>query len=131
MQKLNINRDQGKKQETIVQTGLLVNISAIADLLYNVDGTYDMLERRVKELEVSDNMTKLLFGSQLKSNALEWLHPRSEYISISLDDLLSSLKEIFYHFENVFVAKRNFEAHTWRKEESFSEYLHQKVILGN
>lgn len=29
------------------------------------------------------------------------------------------------------MARRKFEARVWKTEESFSEYLHEKVILGN
>ncbi|XP_076246357.1 uncharacterized protein LOC143186556 [Calliopsis andreniformis] len=48
-----------------------------------------------------------------------------------LNELLDNLRETFYHPENVLEARRRFEARTWKKEESFSKYLHQKVILGN
>ncbi|KAK9304212.1 hypothetical protein QLX08_004372 [Tetragonisca angustula] len=76
-------------------------------------------------------MVKLLIGSRLKGNALEWLHSKPEYVSMPLDELLGNLREMFYHPENVLVARRKFEARVWNREEPFSEYLHEKVILGN
>nr|XP_012146049.1 PREDICTED: uncharacterized protein LOC105663193 [Megachile rotundata] len=76
-------------------------------------------------------MTKLLMESRLKGNAFKWLHSRPEHIAMSVEELLSNLCEMFCHPENALEMRRRFEARVWKKEESFSEYLHRKVILGN
>ncbi|KAK9304218.1 hypothetical protein QLX08_004378 [Tetragonisca angustula] len=134
MQRLSV-RDQERE---IVQRVSPVDISAIAELLSNFDGsanTFETWERRIIELrntyKLSDDMVKLLIGSRLRGNALKWLHSRVEYVSMPLDELLDNLREMFYHPENVLVARRKFEARVWKREEPFSEYLHEKVILGN
>lgn len=37
---------------------------------------------------------------------------------------------MFFH-EPSKVLRRQFEQRTWRRDETFGEYLHQKVIMGN
>ncbi|CAK9799255.1 Transposon Tf2-6 polyprotein [Anthophora plagiata] len=118
--------------------GKEANVSAIADLLSCFDGssnTFIMWERQVQTLkatyQLTDDTTKLLMGSRLKGNALEWLHSKPEHITMSVEKLLDNLREMFYHPENVLETRRRFEARVWKKEEAFSEYVHQKVILRN
>lgn len=38
---------------------------------------------------------------------------------------------MFFHEPSRIRARRQFEQRAWRRDETFSEYLHQKVILGN
>ncbi|RLU18894.1 hypothetical protein DMN91_009252 [Ooceraea biroi] len=52
-------------------------------------------------------------------------------ISMSLDDLLQEMENIFDQPLGRLNSRRKFEMRKWKKEESFSEYWHDKIILGN
>ncbi|XP_011860261.1 PREDICTED: uncharacterized protein LOC105557594 isoform X3 [Vollenhovia emeryi] len=85
-----------------------------------------------KELELAKHdLTKVMMGSRLKGKALEWLHSRSEYIAMPVNDLLGKLREMFYHRPSKILTRRQFEQRTWKREETFSSYLHDKVILAD
>lgn len=50
---------------------------------------------------------------------------------MSLDDLLQEMGNIFDHPMGRMELRRKFETREWKKEESFNEYWHDKIILGN
>ncbi|RLU19946.1 hypothetical protein DMN91_008505 [Ooceraea biroi] len=50
---------------------------------------------------------------------------------MSLDDLLQEMENIFDQPLGRLDSRRKFEMRKWNKEESFSEYWHDKIILGN
>lgn len=68
---------------------------------------------------------------RLKGKALDWLHSKPEFIKISLEALLFELKSMFHHRPSRMMLRRKFEEREWKKEETFCEYMHDKVILGN
>lgn len=47
------------------------------------------------------------------------------------DELLSALLDMFYHRIDRITLRRQFEARTWRKNETFHDYVHEKVIMAN
>lgn len=85
--------------------------------------------KRVYRLD--DEHTKILIGMRLKGKALEWLHSRPEFVEISVEALLCELKTMYDHRPSKVAQRRKFEERVWRKGETFSDYMHQKIILGN
>lgn len=115
-----------------------INMSAIAELLTTFDGTtgnFETWERQLKLLKqtyrLDDEHARVLIGMRLKGKALEWLHSKPEFMEMSVEALLCELKTMFNHRPSKIVSRKKFEERVWRKEETFSDYVHQKVILGN
>lgn len=121
-----------------VPTSAKVNVTTIAALLSNFDGSLDNFEtweRQVTFLKTAynldDNMTKILIRMRLKGKALEWFHSKSEFIEMTFNDLLIALKGMFHHKPNKIILRRRFEDRVWKKDESFHDYVNEKVILAN
>lgn len=115
-----------------------LNITSIAELLNTFDGCSDAFEtweRQVIFLKdaygLSDDLTKVMIGSRLKGKASEWLHSKSEYIVMPVDDLLRKLRDMFHHRPSKILIRRQFEQRTWKRDETFNSYLHDKMILAN
>lgn len=115
-----------------------INISAVAELLSTFDGAMGNFETWEKQLRLlkrtyrlDDEHTKILIGMRLKGKALEWLHSRPELIEVSVEALLCELKIMFDHRPSRITLRKKFEERVWKKGETFSDYVHQKIILGN
>lgn len=115
-----------------------INMSAIVELLATFDGTtgnYETWEKQLRLLKrtygLDDEHTKILAGMRLKGRALEWLHSRPELIEVSVEALLCELKTMFDHRPSKILLRKKFEERVWKKGETFGEYVHQKIILGN
>lgn len=115
-----------------------LNISAIGELLATFDGTmnnFETWERQLKLLKrtyrLDDEHTRILIGMRLRGKALEWLHSKSELVEISVEALLCEIKTMFDHRPSRIVLRKKFEERVWKKGETFSDYVHQKIILGN
>ncbi|EZA51983.1 hypothetical protein X777_09442 [Ooceraea biroi] len=72
-----------------------------------------------------------MIGLRFKGKALEWLHSRSEYIAMSVGDLLDKLRDMFYRRPSKIVRRKQFEQRIWKRDETFSSYFHDKIILAN
>jgi len=114
------------------------SLNIIADSLSYYDGSsslYEAWERRVKSLrnayELTDDLARLMVGARLKGRAQEWFHSDSGYSDLTVEELLSEMRAMFFHEPSRIQSRRQFEQRTWRRDETFGEYLHQKVILGN
>lgn len=80
---------------------------------------------------MEDDQAKILIGMKLKRKAIEWFHSNPEFISMSFDGLISELRMMFWHRPNKMAIWKKFEARDWRKDETFHEYVHEKIIIGN
>lgn len=141
--RVNNDGDHGNNMTTSygdsnVLTQPRTNITAIADLLNNFNGKsgdFEVWEKQIKLLKstykLEDETVKLLFGMRLKGRALEWLHSKPEYITMTFDQLLDELRAMFYRRQSKIVMRKKFEERVWKKEETFHEYFHEKLILGN
>ncbi|XP_029171737.1 uncharacterized protein LOC114941060 [Nylanderia fulva] len=119
----------------LVQTR--TNITAIADLLSVFDGKsshYETWEKQIKQLRSTyrlEDVAKILIGMRLKGRAHEWLHSRAEHITMTFDHLLDELRAMFFRRQSKVTTRKKFEERVWRKGETFQEYFHEKIILGN
>jgi len=125
-------------EEESGQTQSKISINAIAELLATFDGTmgtFETWERQLRLLRrtyrLNDEHVKLLIGMRLKGKALEWLHSKPEFLEISVEALLCELKSMFDHRPSRVRLCKNFEKREWKKDETFCDYVHQKVMLGN
>lgn len=115
-----------------------VNINAVAELLppfSGINADFDRWERQLRTLKetymLEDKSMRLLIASRLKGKALDWLYSKSEYLEITVEQLLSEMKCMFRRRVSRLTVKKEFEERVWDHGEIFSEYLHDKVILGN
>lgn len=115
-----------------------ININAIASLLGYFEGDGSMFEpwvKRVRSLRsaynLTDDLTRILIGARLKGRAQEWFHSNSTYTEIAVDELLLELRNMFFHELGRVHMRKQFEQRVWQRDETFNEYLHQNVILGN
>lgn len=114
------------------------NLKMIGELLGDFDGVtsdFDTWEKQVRFVKqtyrLEDDHAKILIGAKLKKKALEWFHSRPEYVSMPFETLLEKLSAMFQRRESKLVTRKKFESRIWRKDETFHEYIHEKVIMGN
>lgn len=81
--------------------------------------------------DLDDNSTKLLIGVKVKGKAATWLHSKTEYIDMDVDSLLTEMKKMFDQRPGKLLERRKFKERKWKVGESYREYHHDKIILGN
>jgi hypothetical protein len=98
-------------------------------------GDFRTWRNKLKILEqtyqLNDNHMKILIGTRLRGKALAWLYSANEHMMLSSEELLKGLEAMFDREIDSMVLYEKFRARKWRKDESFSEYMHEKIILGN
>jgi len=131
-------RDDGTMTERVALPRVQAWRPDLADLLSEFDGissSFDTWEKQLKFLKATyhldDNQTKILMGSKLKKRAFEWFHSKPEYIAMPFEELIKKFKAMFQRRESKAVLRKKFENRTWKRDETFHEYVHEKVILGN
>ncbi|XP_076638825.1 uncharacterized protein LOC143350687 [Colletes latitarsis] len=121
-----------------IDNGPRVNVATVADLLSIYKGEVGEYENWEKQLhmicrnyELDARQVKTLISMQLKGKALEWFYSRPEHIEMSVEELLIELRGMYHHRQNRIALRRAFEERVWRRNETFHEYVHEKVIMGN
>jgi len=98
-------------------------------------GDFDTWQNQLRLLKrtyrLDDEHARVLVRMRLRGKALEWLHSKAELVELSVEDLLNELKVMFNHRPSKIMLRKKFEERVWKKGESFTDYMHQKVILGN
>lgn len=115
-----------------------VNVKAIAELLPPFSGdeeSFDRWERQLQLLKATytldDKAVRILIGSRLRGRALDWLYSKAEFLEITVTQLLEEMRSMFGRRISKLVLRKEFEGRVWKYGESFSEYLHDKIILAN
>lgn len=131
-------RDQATGRGNISHDYPRANITVIADLLSCFDGSvgnYEVWEKQLRLIKTTyhlvDEHVKILIGMRLKRKASEWLHSKPQYIELSVDNLLSEMQEMYDHRPSKILLRKQFEERVWQREETFHQYVHEKVILAN
>ncbi|KAH0944610.1 hypothetical protein HN011_001355, partial [Eciton burchellii] len=81
--------------------------------------------------QLNDSHMKILVGLQLRGKARDWLHSADEYMLLSTKELLKGLRSMFDRRLGNKVLHERFREREWRKDETFSDNVHQKIILAN
>lgn len=115
-----------------------INLRTLGELVSDFEGKENSFETWEKQLQLvkatyhlDDNSCKMLIGLKLKGRALTWFHSNATYLELSCNELLIKIKEMFDHRVNKVTLRKQFEGRQWTPEETFPEYLHDKVILAN
>lgn len=114
------------------------NVRAIRDLLSDFDGdegTFWRWEQQIQLLRtmyaLNDAATRILVSSKLKGRASEWFHSKPDHLTLSIEDLLTSMKQMFGLRQSKLSLRKKFEERTWQADESFASYFYDKTILAN
>lgn len=127
-------------------TASMMSISAIAmsgsigtvkDLLPTFDATDGTFWRWKCQLallrgtyQLDDNSTSILISAKLGGKALSWFHSRPEYLTLNIEALQKEM-EMFDQKQSKLSLRKEFEARVWKRNEPFSNYFHEKLILAN
>lgn len=114
-----------------------IGIRALSDLLSDFNGydNFETWEQQVNLLRASyklnDSAVRVLISSKLKGKALSWFHSKPEHLTYDVSELLESMKSMFHHRPSKLLLRKEFESRQWKSGERFTEYYHDKIILGN
>ncbi|EZA49030.1 hypothetical protein X777_12838 [Ooceraea biroi] len=113
----------------------VVRIRDISDMLADFNGDKDTWKGQAGILRTTYQLTedamKMLLSSRLKGKAQEWYHSTATHLQLSVDELFERMDRIFNQRRTRLELRRSFEKRMWQVGESFSTYLHAKVILAN
>ena len=131
-------RERRNEAKTEPDVSPCMNLKMIAELVSEFDGTpenFDVWERQVKFMRttymLTDDVAKTLIGMKLRKKAFEWLHSKAEHLSLTFDELMDEIGRMYRPKRNRIELRKRFEARVWKKGESFREYAHDKIIIGN
>lgn len=119
---------------------MMLSIKNVSDLLCEYNGSDDFERWRAQvnllkilrnTYELDENATKVLVGSKLQGRAADWYFSLVDHLSMEVDRLLEKMDTMFNQPLSRLERKRLFENRIWEKGESFNDYCHAKVILGN
>ncbi|XP_024889023.1 uncharacterized protein LOC112465625, partial [Temnothorax curvispinosus] len=121
---------------TVSRTPL--NIKNVCEILSEYDGAGDDFERWKTQVnllrdtyELDENAAKILVGSKLRGKAADWYSSMAEHLSMRVDRLLEKMGAMFDQPMSRLERKRIFENRVWKRNESFSDYCHDKIIKEN
>lgn len=96
---------------------------------------YDGWERQLRNLvntyHLDELSVKALLCNRLKDRALRWYHSKSDVVEKNFYNILAEMRAMFDRRPSKLQRKREFEQRQWKPRESFAEYVHDKVTLGN
>ncbi|XP_046740532.1 uncharacterized protein LOC124407965 [Diprion similis] len=114
------------------------NINAMKELIGDFKGgnvDFRKWEEQFKLLcrtyQLDDAHARLLLSAKLKGNASQWFQSKPEYIGMKVGVLLHELAMMFDHRPNRLARRKKFEDRIWKALENFSDYYHDKIILGS
>lgn len=74
---------------------------------------------------------KIIISFKFKGKADRWFRSKSEYTKMMLDELLTAMKDAFDQGPSKADCIRKVEMRTWQPNETFNNYYHEKLIMGN
>lgn len=115
-----------------------MNVKTVAELLSYFNGKTEDFPTWSKQIQVlqakyrlDDDEAKVLMGMRLRGRAQEWMHSRSEFIEMSIDNLLKEFEGMFHHRPSKIITQKQFQDRIWKRDEAFEEYFYDKVIKAN
>ena len=79
----------------------------------------------------SDATMLMVAAGKLKGYAEDWFNSKPEYAALSLQELKFEMLLMFNIKENLVALMKRFDNRKWRRNETFSAYFQDKVLLGN
>ena len=81
--------------------------------------------------QLDDNAAKVLINLRLKGKALRWCQSKPSHLAMPATELLEVMKGVFDHRPSKLALRREMEARTWRRNETFCDYYIEKLTLAN
>lgn len=81
--------------------------------------------------QLDDNSARTLISAKLKGKALSWFHSKPEHLTLNIEALLHEMEQMFDLRPSKLSLRKEFEARVWKRDEPFSNYYHEKLILAN
>lgn len=110
---------------------------AVEHMLYEFDGSgnfgawVNQLDAIQEEYEIDESGMKLLIVKKLQGKALKWFYSNAAHLSMSTHDLIRNMSKLYDQKINITQLKRNFEDRKWKRDENFTDYFHDKIVLSN
>lgn len=115
-----------------------LNINMLRELLSDFDGSNTDCKKWRNQFklvcethQLDDNFAICLFSAKLKGQALQWFQSKTDYISMSMENLLLEFMATFDCRPTKLSLRKKFEKRLWKTSETFTEYFHDKFVLGN
>lgn len=115
-----------------------LSLNNIFNLLNDFEGnheTFNTWENQVFLLKntyrLSDEETKVMISGKVKGKALRWFHSNSDHLNWTVEDLLKDMRKLYGRETDCLERRKKFEDRKWKREESFADYHHEKIILAN
>lgn len=70
----------------------------------------------------------------MKGKAQRWFHSNLNHLNLSVEDLLKEMKKMYGRETNCLVRRKKFDRNQdriWKRDETFTDYYHEKTILAN
>lgn len=98
----------------------------------NAETWFKRVETVKTTYNLTDEVTVLIVVSKLrKKNAITCHNSKSEYAALTHAELQAHMISMFSRKKNKIVLMRKFDSSKWRKNETFANYYHKKLLLGN
>ncbi|XP_043501575.1 uncharacterized protein LOC122523751 [Polistes fuscatus] len=115
-----------------------LSLKAVTELIGYFEGEADeftIWEDHVNYLRdmyhLTEDQAKVMIVQRLKGRALEWFRSRREYLHLTVDELLVELRKMFHQRISKMTLRTRFQERVWKRDEPFSDYFHEKIILAN
>jgi len=115
-----------------------LSLNNIFNLLNDFDGNHEMYntwENQIRLLkgtyQLSDEETKMMICGKVKEKAQRWFHSNSNHLNLTVETLLREMKKMYGRETDCLVRRKKFEDRIWKRDETFADYYHEKLILAN
>ena len=133
---IELSRASSSKREIHSDEPKSFKISDVHEMIDHFDGySFHVWSEQIKTVKrvynITDDKMKVIVSSKLKGKAKEWFHSKPCFIEKSFDELICALSEMFDNKIDKLAIRRQLERRSWKYDESFACYYHDKIILAN
>ncbi|KAG7203871.1 hypothetical protein KM043_017925 [Ampulex compressa] len=97
---------------------------------YNINIWEAQVSKLIEMYGLCEQAAKAMVCHKLKGKALRWYRSRPNCVEMTVGQLLNGLRTKFGQWSNILYLKQKFEKRNWRSNESFIDYVREKIVLG-
>lgn len=72
-----------------------------------------------------------MISGKVKGKVLRWFHSNSNHLNWTVENLLKDMRKMYGREKDYLERRKRFEERIWKRDESFADYYHEKIILAN